>query len=64
MAGVLAFLATPRTRKVNHIGIVIGRDDEGQIMVIHCSSGPNNVTISTAESVGFQYYRRPAVLIN
>jgi cell wall-associated NlpC family hydrolase len=64
MAGDLAFLATPGTRKVNHIGIVIGRNDEGQIMVINCSSGANNVTISTAESVGFQYYRRPAVLIN
>lgn len=64
MAGDLAFLASPGTRKINHIGIVTGRNDEGQIMVIHCSSGANNVTISTAESVGFQYYRRPAVLIN
>ncbi|MBF4692275.1 C40 family peptidase [Fusibacter ferrireducens] len=64
MAGDLAFLATPGTRKVNHIGIVIGRNEEGQIMVIHCSSGANNVSISTAERVGFQYFRRPAVLIN
>jgi cell wall-associated NlpC family hydrolase len=64
MPGDLAFLATPGTRKVNHIGIVTGRNDEGHIMVIHCSSGANNVTISTAESIGFQYYRRPAVLIN
>lgn len=64
MAGDLAFLASPGTRKINHIGIVTGRNDEGQIMVIHCSSGANNVTISMAESVGFQYYRRPAVLIN
>jgi cell wall-associated NlpC family hydrolase len=64
MAGDLAFLATPGTRKVNHVGIVTGRNDEGQIMVIHCSSGANNVTKSTAESVGFQYYRRPAVLVN
>ncbi|MBS7528525.1 C40 family peptidase [Fusibacter paucivorans] len=63
MAGDLAFLASPGTRKINHIGIVTGRNDEGQIMIIHCSSGANNVTISTAESVGFQYYRRPAVLI-
>ncbi len=62
--GDLAFLATPGTRKVNHIGIVIGKNDDGQIMVIHCSSGANNVSISTAESVGFLYYRRPAVLIN
>jgi len=64
MKGDLAFLAIPGTRKVNHIGIVTGRNDNGQIMVIHCSSGANNVSISTAGSVGFLYYRRPAVLIN
>jgi cell wall-associated NlpC family hydrolase len=64
ITGDLAFLAIPGTRKVNHIGIVVGRNDEGQIMVIHCSSGANNVSIATAESVGFQYFRRPAVLIN
>lgn len=64
MKGDLAFLAIPGTRKVNHIGIVAGINDNGQIMVIHCSAGTNNVSISTAESVGFQYYRRPAVLIN
>ncbi|KAB3527080.1 C40 family peptidase [Alkaliphilus serpentinus] len=64
MKGDLAFLAIPGTRKVNHIGIVTGRNDNGQIMVIYCSSGANNVSISTAESVGFLYYRRPAVLIN
>jgi cell wall-associated NlpC family hydrolase len=64
MKGDLAFLAIPETRKVNHVGIVTGRNDNGQIMVIHCSSGANNVSISTAESVGFLYYRRPAVLIN
>lgn len=62
--GDLAFLATPETRKVNHIGIVVGRNDDGQILVAHCSSGVNNVSIATAESVGFLYYRRPAVLIN
>jgi cell wall-associated NlpC family hydrolase len=64
MKGDFAFIAIPGTRKVNHIGIVTGRNDNGQIMVIHCSSGANNVSISTAESVGFLYYRRPAVLIN
>lgn len=62
-SGDLAFLAAPGTRKVNHIGIVVGKNDEGKIMVIHCSSGANNVTVSTAESVGFLYFRRPAVLI-
>jgi cell wall-associated NlpC family hydrolase len=64
MKGDLAFLAIPGTRKVNHIGIVVGRKADGQILVAHCSSGANNVSIATAESVGFLYYRRPAVLIN
>lgn len=64
MLGDLAFLATPGTRKVNHIGIVVGRNHDGQILVAHCSSGANNVSIATAESVGFLYYRRPAVLIH
>jgi len=62
--GDLAFLATPGTRKVNHIGIVVGRNADGQILVVHCSSGANNVSIATAESVGLHIFRRPAVLIN
>jgi cell wall-associated NlpC family hydrolase len=64
MLGDLAFLAPPGTRKVNHIGIVVGRNDDRQILVVHCSAGVNNVSIATAESVGFLYYRRPAVLIH
>jgi len=60
----LAFLAVPGTRKVNHIGIVVGKDDEGNILVAHCTSGADNVVITTASSAGFMYYRRPAVLIN
>jgi len=39
------------------------RYDEGQIVVIHCSSGVNNVSISTAECTCFQYYRRLAISI-
>jgi len=63
LPGDLAFLAIPYTRKINHIGIVVGVDDEGQILVAHCSSGANNVVVTTAESAGFIYYRRPAVLM-
>ena len=64
MLGDFAFLATPGTRKVNHIGIVVGRKADGQIVVAHCSSGANNVSIATAESVGLHIFRRPAVLIH
>lgn len=63
MPGDLAFLAAPGTRKVNHIGIVVSKEANGNILVAHCSSGANNVVITTAESVGFLYYRRPAVFI-
>lgn len=63
LPGDLAFLAVPGTQKVNHIGIVMGKDKKGSILVAHCASGANNVVVTTAESVGFMYYRRPAVLM-
>lgn len=62
--GDLAILAVPYTRKVNHIGIVVGKDEEGKILVAHCTAGANNVVITTAESVGFMHFRRPAVLMD
>ena len=63
LKGDLAFLAGPGTRKVNHVGIVVGKDGDGSILVAHCSSGPNNIVITKAEDTGFIYFRRPAVLI-
>ncbi len=64
MPGDLAFIAIPNTRKVNHIGIIVGKDEEGHILVAHCTSGANNVVITTADSAGFVYYRRPVVLLD
>jgi len=61
--GDLAFLAIPGTRKVNHVGIVVGKDENGAVIVAHCTSGADNVVVTTAESAGFMHYRRPAVLI-
>lgn len=61
--GDLAFLAVPNTRKVNHVGIVVGYDDKGNILVSHCSSSANNVSVSTVDEAGFRYFRRPAILI-
>lgn len=63
-AGDLAILAVPYTRKVNHIGIVVGKNEDGHILVAHCTSGANNVVVTTAESTGFVYFRRPAVLMD
>ena len=32
-----------------HIGIVGGRDSQGDLLVIHCTSGENNVVVTTAD---------------
>ena len=47
-AGDLAFYAD-----LSHVGIVAGKDTDGKILVIHCSSGRNNVIITTNSSFGF-----------
>ena len=53
-AGDLAFVSD-----YSHVGIVVGQDTSGNILVIHCSSGANNVVLATASSVGFNIFRRP-----
>ena len=47
-AGDLAFYGD-----LSHVGIVAGKDAAGNILVIHCSSGNNNVVITTNSSFGF-----------
>ena len=47
-AGDLAFYAD-----LSHVGIVAGKDADGNILVIHCSSGRNNVVITTNSGFGF-----------
>ena len=47
-AGDLAFYSD-----LSHIGIIAGKDADGNILVIHCSSGRNNVVITTNSSFGF-----------
>ena len=61
--GDLAFIAAPNTRKINHIGIVVEVSEDGKIYVAHCNSSANNVSIDEAETKGFRYFRRPAILI-
>lgn len=41
----------------SHVGIVCGRDDSGNLLVIHCASGYNNVVIT--DSSGFSSIGRP-----
>lgn len=40
-----------------HVGIVGGRDEAGELLVIHCASGANNVVITSAD--GFTSIGRP-----
>lgn len=47
-AGDLAFFSD-----LSHVGIVAGKDKSGNILVIHCSSGANNVVITTNSIFGF-----------
>ena len=53
-AGDLCFLPS-----YSHVGIVVGKDVSGNILVIHCSSSANNVVLATASGVGFTVFRRP-----
>lgn len=43
----------------NHVGIVISVNDDGSLLVVHCSSGQNGVVTGEAWSSGFQYVRSP-----
>lgn len=47
-AGDLAFYGD-----LSHVGIVVGKDTGGNILVIHCSSGRNNVVLTTNSGFGF-----------
>jgi hypothetical protein len=40
-----------------HVGIVAGRDEDGNLLIIHCSSGCNNVVITSVD--GFTSIGRP-----
>ena len=47
-AGDLAFYGD-----LSHVGIIAGKDADGNILVIHSSSGRNNVVITTNSGFGF-----------
>ena len=45
---------------LSHVGIVVGRDASGNVLVVHCASGANNVVITS--NSGFGYVARPNIL--
>ena len=46
---------------VTSLGIVAGWDEEGNILIVHCASGYNNVVITGKE--GFISVTRPNIFV-
>ena len=45
----------------SHIGLVVGRDSTGQLLICHCSAGANNVVVTGFEVGGFATFGRPRI---
>ena len=58
--GDLVFQRGPESGSDNHVGILCGKTDAGDWIVVHCSSSKNGVTVGEAYSAGFRYIRQPA----
>ena len=58
--GDLVFQRGPEAGSSNHVGIICGKTDAGDWIVVHCSSGKNGVTVGEAYSASFRYIRQPS----
>ena len=45
----------------SHVGIVVGRREDGKLLVCHCSSGQNNVVVTEFVASGFTALGRPDI---
>ena len=45
----------------SHVGMVVGRDEDGELIVCHCSAAGNGVVVSGCEGGGFVRMGRPAI---
>lgn len=45
----------------SHIGMVVGRDSSGKLLICHCSSGNNNVVVTEFTASGFTVLGRPSI---
>ncbi len=45
----------------SHVGIVVGYDENREILVVHENATDNNVDVDTASSVGVVIFRRPYI---
>lgn len=59
LPGDLVFLQGPGHDGINHVGLVVGVKEDGDVIVSHCSSGHNGVVVQEASRAGFKYIRRP-----
>ncbi len=59
LPGDLVFLQGPNHSGINHVGLVVGVKENGDVIVSHCSSGHNGVVVQEASRAGFKYIRRP-----
>lgn len=55
--GDLAFYGPPTQTPRNHVGIIVGKNEQGKLLAAHCSSAQNSVVISEAREEGFRYIR-------
>ena len=60
--GDMVFYNSPVAGDQNHVGLVIGKNTDGSLMVVHCSSSKNGVVVGEAWSSGFKYVRKPISL--
>ncbi len=47
----------------SHVGIIVGRDEAGKLLVCHCSSGRNNVVVTEFSASGFTVVGRPDIFM-
>ncbi len=45
----------------SHVGMVVGRDSAGKLLICHCSSGRNNVVVTGFAASGFTVLGRPSI---
>lgn len=57
--GDLVFLQIPDDTSINHVGIIVGQNDNGDWIVAHCNASDDGVVVEEAYSAGFRYIRSP-----
>lgn len=45
----------------SHVGMVVGRNSSGKLLICHCSSGHNNVVVTEYAASGFTALGRPGI---